>query len=61
NDWSDLEIVWDVFDATPGKKYRLPSGEDAVAIGVGPNGQLVCSVNGDPRTVYAADAILGSP
>ena len=59
NNWSDLEIVWDVFDATPGKRYRLQDGVEGVAIGVGPNGQLLCSVAGDPRTVFAADAIMG--
>ena len=59
NHWSDLEIVWDVFDSTPGKRYRLQDGSEAVAIGIGPNGQLLCSVEGDPRTVFAADAILG--
>jgi BirA family biotin operon repressor/biotin-[acetyl-CoA-carboxylase] ligase len=60
NNWADIEIVWDVFDATPGKRYRLPDGVEAVAIGIGPNGQLLCSVEGDPRTVFAADAILGA-
>jgi BirA family biotin operon repressor/biotin-[acetyl-CoA-carboxylase] ligase len=59
NNWSDLEIVWDVFDATPGKRYRLQDGCEAIAIGIGPNGQLLCSVDGDPRTVFAADAIFG--
>ena len=61
NAWADIEMVWDVFDATPGKRYRLPDGVEAVAIGVGPNGQLLCSVEGDPRTVFAADAILPHP
>ncbi|MHB8634900.1 MAG: biotin--[acetyl-CoA-carboxylase] ligase [Fimbriimonadaceae bacterium] len=59
NNWSDIQIVWDVFDATPGKRFRLQDGAEAVAIGVGPSGQLLCSVAGDPRTVFAADAILG--
>lgn len=61
NSWNDLAMVWDVFDATPGKRYTLTSGEVAVALGVGPNGQLLCSVDGDPRNVLAADAIMSSP
>jgi BirA family biotin operon repressor/biotin-[acetyl-CoA-carboxylase] ligase len=60
NDWSDLQLSWDLFDATPGKRYQLPSGEVGIAMGVGPSGQLLCSVDGDPRSVYAADALLGS-
>jgi BirA family biotin operon repressor/biotin-[acetyl-CoA-carboxylase] ligase len=60
NDWADIQLAWDLFDVTPGKRYRLQSGEEAVAIGVGMGGQLICSVEGDPRTVYAADALLGS-
>ncbi len=60
NDWSDLQLAWDLFDVTPGKKYLLQTGEKAVALGIGPAGQLLCSVEGDPRSVYAADALLGS-
>ena len=59
SDWPALADIWAVFDSTPGKAYVLPSGEKAIAIGVGSSGELLCSVNGESRTVLAADAILG--
>ncbi len=58
--WADLQPSWEIFDATPGKMYKLPSGELAVAIGVGSNGQLICSVDGESHAVFAADAIFGT-
>lgn len=58
-DWTDLEPVWRLFDATPGKPYRLANGETATAIGVGPEGRLLCSVRGESSSVLAADAIFG--
>jgi BirA family transcriptional regulator, biotin operon repressor / biotin---[acetyl-CoA-carboxylase] ligase len=58
--WSDLAPIWGLFDATPGKKFQLPSGEVAVALGVGSEGQLLCSVDGETRSVLAADAIFGA-
>ena len=57
--WADLEPSWELFDATPGKLYKLSSGELAVAIGVGSDGQLICSVDGESQAVFAADAIFG--
>jgi len=59
-DWSDLSPVWSLYDDTPGKRFRLPSGEVAVAVGVGPHGELLCSVEGESRIVMAAEAILGA-
>lgn len=58
--WADLAPTWDLFDDTPGKHYRLQSGEEAIAVGIGPHGELLCSVHGESRTVMAAEAILGS-
>ena len=60
NKWSDLLPIWNVFDNTPGKKYRMQSGEVGVALGIGSDGQLLCSVDGESRTVLAAEAIFGS-
>ncbi len=57
--WPALEPIWRLFDFTPGKKYKLTTGEDAVALGIGSEGQLLCSVNGESRTVLAAEAIFG--
>ncbi len=57
--WADLAPAWAVFDQTAGKKYRLPSGEEAVALGIGRDGELIASLAGTPVTVLAADAILG--
>lgn len=59
--WADLGPIWSLFDATPGKRYRLQSGEEAVAIGVGPDGELLCAVHGETRTVVAAEAHFGHP
>jgi BirA family biotin operon repressor/biotin-[acetyl-CoA-carboxylase] ligase len=58
--WLALSSAWDVFDRTAGKMYKLPSGEFAVAVGVGSEGQLLCSVDGETQTVLAAEAIFGS-
>lgn len=58
--WSLLEPAWTLFDRTPGKMYRLPSGEIAVALGIGSDGQLICSVDGESHSVLAADAIFGT-
>lgn len=58
--WSDLQPVWTLFDDTPGKRYRLISGEEAIAIGIGPEGELICAVEGETTMVLAAEAILGA-
>jgi BirA family biotin operon repressor/biotin-[acetyl-CoA-carboxylase] ligase len=57
--WSALAPIWSMFDRTPGKKYRLPSGEDAVALGIGGDGRLLCSVHGESHSVMAAEALFG--
>lgn len=57
--WADLWPVWELFDATPGKAYRLPSGEDAIALGIGSDGQLMASVDGESRAIMAAEALFG--
>jgi len=57
--WSDLAPIWDLFDFTPGKRYKLTNGEEAVALGIGSEAQLLCSVNGESRAVLAAEALFG--
>jgi len=57
--WCDLAPIWALFDFTPGKRYRLPTGEEAVALGIGSDGQLMCSVDGESRVVLAAEALFG--
>jgi len=57
--WSALAPIWNLFDATPGKRFRLPTGEEAIALGIGSDGQLMCSVDGESQSVMAADAIFG--
>jgi BirA family biotin operon repressor/biotin-[acetyl-CoA-carboxylase] ligase len=57
--WSDLAPVWNLFDHTPGKRYQIAEGVEATALGIGPEGQLMCSVNGETTSVMAADAIFG--
>jgi BirA family biotin operon repressor/biotin-[acetyl-CoA-carboxylase] ligase len=59
NSWDDLLPIWSAHDATPGKRYKLTSGEEAVALHVGAGGELLCTINGEPKTVLAADAIFG--
>lgn len=56
--WADLEPAWMLFDDTPGKTYKLPDGDPAVALGLGPDGQLVCSVHGETQSVLVADALF---
>lgn len=57
--WSELAPIWDLFDFTPGKRYKLPSGEEALALGIGSDGQLLCSVDGESRSILAAEALFG--
>jgi BirA family biotin operon repressor/biotin-[acetyl-CoA-carboxylase] ligase len=59
-EWSALAPIWDLFDKTPGKRYLLPSGELAIGLGVGSDGQLLCSVDGESKIVLAADALFGA-
>lgn len=59
-EWTDIEPHWMPRDATPGKSYRLPNGDVAVATHVGPGGELHCLLDGEPRTVLAADSIFGT-
>jgi len=58
--WSDLLPYWSLLDDTPGKVYTLPTGEAAHALGIGSEGQLICSVDGEARSVVAAEAVFGS-
>lgn len=60
DDWSSIQPVWMLFDHTPGKSYFLPDGSEAVAIGVGPDGRLICAVDGESSSVLAAEAIFGT-
>ncbi|MCW5936257.1 MAG: biotin--[acetyl-CoA-carboxylase] ligase [Fimbriimonadaceae bacterium] len=58
--WSELLPLWQLFDATPGKEYREASGRVVTAIGVGPNGELLGSADGETVSVMAAEALWGS-
>lgn len=58
--WDVLAPIWNLFDATPGKRFRLATGEEAVALGIGSEGQLLCSVDGESQAVMAAEALFGS-
>lgn len=57
--WEDLDHSWRELDTTPGKRYRLPTGEVVTAIGVGPSGALHAHDGQRQVTVYAADAYFG--
>ena len=57
--WSDLKPIWMLFDDTPGKHFKLADGDSATALGIGPEGELLCSVDGETTSVMAADAIFG--
>lgn len=57
--WQDVATVWNLFDHTPGKRYRTFDGKEAVALGIGPEGQLMCAIDGETASILAADAIFG--
>jgi BirA family transcriptional regulator, biotin operon repressor / biotin---[acetyl-CoA-carboxylase] ligase len=57
--WKSIAPVWGIFDATPGKRFKLMTGETAIAVGIGSDGELLCSVEGESRSVLAAEAIIG--
>ncbi len=59
NTWTDVAPAWDLFDHTPGKRYKTMDGQEAVALGIGAEGQLVCSIAGETTTIMAADALFG--
>lgn len=58
NNWTDLAIPWSLFDDTPGKRYKLFSGEEGTALSVGGEGQLLCAVDGETVAVLAAEALF---
>ncbi len=58
SDWPVLQPIWQIFDDTAGKHYRLATGETAVAIGVGSDGHLICAIDGETQSVMAADALF---
>ncbi len=57
--WDVLKPIWMLFDDTQGKPFQLVTGESAVALGIGPDGELICSVDGETTSVMAADALFG--
>ncbi|MCU0316426.1 MAG: biotin--[acetyl-CoA-carboxylase] ligase [Fimbriimonadaceae bacterium] len=57
--WDALKPVWSIFDDTPGKKYQTSDGQSAVGLGIGPRGELICSVDGETQTILAAESIFG--
>jgi BirA family biotin operon repressor/biotin-[acetyl-CoA-carboxylase] ligase len=59
DDWRAIAADWAALDDSPGKSYRLATGETAVARRIGEQGALVCTVGGVERKVMAADSILG--
>lgn len=56
--WLDLVAAWELFDDTPGKRYRLPDGQIAISLGIGPEGELIGSVEGETVSVMAAEAFF---
>lgn len=56
--WSSLQPAWLCFDDTPGKRYRLPDGQFATALGIGPEGELIGSVEGETVSIMAAEAFF---
>lgn len=57
--WQELAPVWSVFDETQGKEYLLHDGRKGSALGIGPLGELICSVEGETESVMAAEAWFG--
>ncbi len=58
--WADLATWWARYDATPGKRYTLHDGREGIAQSIGPEGELICTVDGKEERVLAADAIMGT-
>lgn len=58
--WTELHDLWMRHDVTPGKEYQLNDGRVGIATSVGMDGELVCMIDGQSQTVYAADAIFGN-
>jgi BirA family biotin operon repressor/biotin-[acetyl-CoA-carboxylase] ligase len=58
--WTDLKSIWSMYDETAGKIFKLPTGEIGIGIGVGPDGELICAVEGETTSVMAADAFFGT-
>lgn len=58
--WSELQAMWNLFDDTAGKIYILPDGQKAMSIGLGPDGCLIASLQGETIEVRAADAYYGT-
>jgi len=56
--WASILPAWECFDDTPGKRYRLPDGNFALALGIGPEGELIGSVDGETVSVMAAEAFF---
>ena len=59
NAWEDLSAIWETFDLTPKKRYTLLDGSSVTGVGIGPDGCLLCSVDGEIRSVMAAEAHFG--
>lgn len=57
--WADIEDEWRLLDQTPGKIYRLQSGESVFALRVGEDGSLMADSGGKTIQVLAADALFG--
>lgn len=56
--WPSIQPAWLCFDDTPGKRYRLPDGQYAIALGIGPEGELIGSVDGETVSIMAAEAFF---
>lgn len=57
--WSSVKPMWDLFDYTAGRNFRMSNGDVGNAVGVGDQGQLLLMIDGEIRSVYAADAFFG--
>ena len=57
--WSDLQPLWALRDDTPGKLFRLPTGQISIAIEVTESGNLRCDAQEKEVVVQVAEAIFG--
>ena len=57
--WEAIQPAWDIFDETAGKKYKMANGVEVTAVGIGSEGQLIASNQGESEIIYAADALFG--
>jgi BirA family biotin operon repressor/biotin-[acetyl-CoA-carboxylase] ligase len=59
SEWHDLAPMWLPVDATAGKLFTLPSGEQGIATGIADSGEVVLDCGGHVKTASVAESWMG--